>query len=102
MALSLAGVFLWIATSVLLADTIPRAIRGRIMAALGQGVGIGIAGGGYASGFLLFIPMTIGSYVSGYIYQLDPAYPWLIQSIALTTILILAVWLIREPERAEA
>ena len=101
-ALSLAGVFLWIATSVLLADTIPRAIRGRIMAALGQGVGIGIAGGGYASGFLLFIPMTLGSYVSGYIYQLNPTYPWLIQSITLTAALILAVWLIKEPERAEA
>jgi len=57
--------FLWIASNVLLADTIPRATRGRVMATLGQGIGVGLSGGGYAHGFLLFIPATIGSFVGG-------------------------------------
>jgi MFS family permease len=100
-ALVTAGVFIWIASSVLLADTIPRAIRGRVMAALGQGIGIGITGGGYAGGFLLFPPMTLGSLAGGYLYELHPTYPWLLQSTALAGALLLTLLLVREPERAE-
>lgn len=101
-ALVVAGVFLWIASSVLLADTIPRAIRGRVMAALGQGIGVGVTGGGYASGFLLFPPMTLGSLIGGYLYELYPNYPWLLQSTALVMALLLTLKLVQEPERAEA
>lgn len=47
-SLVVSNAFFWIASNVLLADTIPRAIRGRVMATLGQGIGVGIGGGGYA------------------------------------------------------
>lgn len=67
--------FLWIASSVLLADSIPRNIRGRIMAALGQGLGVGIGGGGYTRGFILFIPSTIGVFLGGFIYESIPRCP---------------------------
>jgi MFS family permease len=93
--------FLWIASSVLLADTIPRNIRGRVMAAMGQGLGVGISGGGYSRGFLLFIPATIGSFLGGYIYDFNPAMPWLIQSVFLLLGIALTLMLVKEPEKAE-
>ena len=93
--------FLWIASSVLLADAIPRNIRGRVMAAMGQGMGVGISGGGYSRGFLLFIPATIGSFLGGYIYDFDPAMPWFILSVFLLLGIALTAVLVKEPEKAE-
>lgn len=97
----IASSFIWIASSVFLADSIPRVMRGRIMAGVGQGVSFGVSGGGYASGFLLFIPMTIGNLVGGYIYQYNPQYPWFIQVFALTLALVLTHFIVKEPEKAE-
>ena len=71
-SLVVSNAFLWIASNVLLADTILRATRGRVMAPLGQGIGVGISGGGYAHGFLLFIPATIGSFVGGVHLRVEP------------------------------
>lgn len=93
--------FLWIASSVLLADSIPRNIRGRIMAALGQGLGVGIGGGGYTRGFILFIPSTIGAFLGGYIYEFNPAMPWLIQAVLLLLGIAFTVLFVKEPEKAE-
>jgi MFS family permease len=93
--------FLWIASSVFLADSIPRSMRGRIMAGIGQGSSFGVAGGGHASGFLLFIPVTIGNLIGGYIYQYNPQYPWFIQVVTLTLGLILTYFIVKEPEKAE-
>ena len=76
--------FIWISSNVLLADSIPRRTRGRVMATLGQGVGVGISGGGYTRGFLLFIPATVGSILGGYIYEYSPSLPWLIQALVLS------------------
>jgi MFS family permease len=100
--LMVASSFLWISSSVFLADTIPRSVRGRVMSGVGQGVSFGITGVGYASGFLLFIPMTIGSVISGYIYNFNPVYPWYIQSVFLTVGLIICLLFIKNPERPEA
>ena len=97
----IASSFIWIASSVYLADTIPRNIRGRIMAGVGQGVSFGVSGGGYASGFLLFIPMTIGNLIGGYIYMYNPVYPWFIQVFSLMLALGLTYLIVKEPKRAE-
>jgi len=100
--LMVASSFLWISSSVFLADAIPRSMRGRVMSGVGQGVSFGITGVGYASGFLLFIPMTVGSVISGYIYNYNPVYPWYIQSVFLTVGLIICLLFIKNPERPEA
>ena len=97
----LANAFIWIGSGVLLADSIPRNVRGRIMAGLGQGIPLGITGGGYAQGFMLFIPSAIGSLLSGYIYDFNPAYPWYLQGALLTLCLVLVIKMVKEPERAE-
>ncbi len=100
--LMIASSFLWISSSVYLADVIPRGMRGRVMAGVGQGVSFGITGVGYSSGFLLFIPMTIGSVISGYIYNYNSVYPWYIQSVFLTVGLIICLFFIKNPEKPEA
>jgi MFS family permease len=100
--LMIASSFLWISSSVYLADSIPRSMRGRVMAGVGQGVSFGVTGVGYSSGFLLFIPMTIGSVISGYIYNYNSVYPWYIQSVFLTVGLIICLFFIKNPEKPEA
>ena len=94
--------FIWIASNVLLADTIPRETRGRIMAALGQGANMGVSGGGYARGFILFIPATVGAYFGGYIYDYNPALPWFIQIALLSISILLTYVYIKDPESAQA
>ena len=99
--LIISNAFMWIASNVLLADTIPKSNRGRIMAALGQGVNIGVSGGGYARGFILFIPATIGAFFGGYIYDYNPALPWLLQVTMLAISIALTYVFIKEPETAQ-
>jgi len=99
--LVVSSAFMWIASSAYLADSIPREMRGRVMAGLGSGMSIGVTGGGYSSGFLVFIPMTLGSLISGYIYSFDAAMPWILQSVLLTLALISTVVWLRDPEKAQ-
>ncbi len=96
---TIGSVFVWIASQVYLADSIPREKRGRIMAGVGNGMSIGITGVGKASGFLIFLPTAIGSIVGGLIYSIDPIYPWLLQGIVLTVGLMMTYLLIQNPEK---
>ena len=99
--LIISNAFIWIASNVLLADTIPKNTRGRVMAALGQGFNIGVSGGGYARGFILFIPATIGAFFGGYIYDYNPILPWLLQVVILVVSIALTYVYIKEPETAQ-
>jgi MFS family permease len=96
--ITLSSVFIWISSQVYLADSIPRSIRGRIMAGLGSGMSLGVSGVGFASGFLIFLPKTLGSLVGGFIYYLNPQLPWLIQSLLLSVGLIYTYLKIHNPE----
>jgi DHA1 family multidrug resistance protein-like MFS transporter len=100
-ALVVSSAFMWIASSAYLADSIPREMRGRVMAGLGSGMSIGVTGGGYSSGFLVFIPMTLGSLISGYIYSFDAAMPWILQTVLLTLALISTMVWLKDPEKAQ-
>ncbi|MBN2335130.1 MFS transporter [Candidatus Bathyarchaeota archaeon] len=99
--LVVSSAFMWIASSVYLADSIPREMRGRVMAGLGSGMSTGVVGGGYASGFLVFIPMTVGNILGGYIYEYSPALPWILQSVFLALGLILTWSWLRNPDEAQ-
>lgn len=100
-ALVISSAFMWIASSAYLADTIPRSMRGRVMAGLGSGTSVGVTGGGYSSGFLVFIPMTIGSLISGYIYSYNAALPWILQTVFLSVGLIMTLMWLKDPEKAQ-
>jgi MFS family permease len=96
---TLSSIFIWISSQVYLADSIPRNIRGRIMAGLGSGMTLGVSGVGFASGFLIFLPKTLGSIVGGLIYHINPQLPWIIQSLLLSVGLIYTYLRIQNPEK---
>jgi MFS family permease len=92
------------ACSALMADIVPRDIRGRVMGALGQGgILIGTAGGvgGPGVGYVTIVPLMIASLAGGYLYTWNPASPWFVATIATGIAVILIVLFIRDPGQAE-
>lgn len=93
------------ACTALMADMVPRHIRGRVMAAIGQGgIMIGPAGGGTggpAMGFMIILPLMVASLAGGYLYAQNPAYPWVFVLITTAISIILILLFIRDPQKAE-
>jgi len=100
-----ATAFFITACPVLMADTVPRDMRGRVMAALGRGaVFLGAASGGTGGpgvGFVITIPLMLASLTGGYLYAANPRLPWLVVTVALVLSLALAGRYIRDPQKAE-
>jgi MFS family permease len=94
------------ASMALMADAIPRELRGRAMAAIGRGfVQLGPASGGTGgpgTGFLTTLPMMLGSIAGGYLYRYNPVLPWIFVSIATLISIVLAALFMRDPEHAHA
>jgi MFS family permease len=105
-AVALTTAFFMPACSALMADIVPREIRGRVMAAIGRGtVMIGASSGGTGGpgvGFLITVPLMIGSLVGGYLYAYSPVLPWILSGVALGLSTLLAALFIRDPDSAEA
>jgi MFS family permease len=105
-AVGLTNAFFMPACSALMADMVPRDIRGRVMAALGRGgTFIGSTGGGIGGpgvGFLTTIPIMVASISGGYLYAANPTYPWLIGLVTSLISLSLAMFFLRDPANAEA
>lgn len=93
------------ACSALMADTVPREKRGRVMAALGRGtVFLGATGGGTGGpgvGYIITIPIILSSVAGGYLYTFDPRYPWIFVTASIIISLVVSVLYIRDPEEAE-
>ena len=98
---TLGAVLMWIASQVYLADSIPKEMRGRIMAGVGSGITLGVTGIGFPSGFLIFLPKTLGNLAGGMIYHLNPALPWALQSMFLLVGLVYAWLMLRNPEKPQ-
>jgi len=99
-ALAIVNALIWPASATLIANAVPRKRRGRLLSTLGQGLSVGW-GGQWTSGFLLFIPVTVGSLIGGYVYAADPKYPWFILTISTILCFILGFLFIDEPEKPE-
>jgi len=98
--LGFVNTIIWPAFSTLLANLVPRERRGRLLSILGRGIAISW-GGVWAGGFIVFIPMSLGTLIGGYIYEANPMFPWLILGGALVLCLILSIMYIHEPENPE-
>ena len=96
--ITLSAVFIWISSQVYVANSVPRNIRGRIMAGIGSGASLGVSGVGFISGFLIFLPKTLGSLAGGFIYHLNPQLPWLLQSLLLSVGLVYTYLKVHNPE----
>ena len=89
----------------LMADLIPRRQRGEMMAAIGQG-GIMIAppgggAGGPALGYLFIPPVMLASLAGGWLYELNPTYPWIFSTAVTLLSIVLIVVFVRDPPDAE-
>lgn len=75
------------------------------MAALGQGgIMLGMAGGGTGGpgvGFVITIPLMIASLAGGYLYVLNPSYPWFFTGLTTAISLFLILLFIHDPQKAE-
>ena len=75
------------------------------MALVGQGgIMIGPAGGGTggpAVGLLITIPIMISSLIGGYLYALNPRYPWYFVLAATVCMVVITILFIRDPQNAE-
>ena len=102
---ALAGALFMPASTALIADYVPRNLRGRVMAALGRGsVLIGATGGGTGGpgmGYLFVIPVMVSSIVGGVLYEMNPVYPWYSVAIATVIQVLVVLLFIRDPETAE-
>lgn len=89
------------AFSTIIANIIPRNRRGRLYSLLGErGITISFSNF-FGGGFLLFPPAALGSYIGGWVYKLNPNYPWMITSSALAVSLVLIFLFVENPEFAE-
>ncbi len=102
LTLAVANTLFLPACSALVADAVPKTIRGRTMAAIGRGGAmLGAASGGTGGpgvGFLITIPLMLSSLLGGYLYALNPRYPWAFVSIATVVAMGLALAFIRDPQ----
>ena len=105
MAVALVNVLFSPACSALIADTVPRDIRGRVMAAFGRGtILVGASGGGTGGpgmGFLITLPVMVASLAGGILYAMDPAYPWFFVLVTTIISLATAAFFVRDPQEAE-
>ena len=84
----------------LFANMTPRAMRGRVLSSIGGG-GIWLMRGAWGSGVLGMTMQTLGTLLSGYIYNYDNGLPWIILAFALVVIGVLFIILVDEPKVAE-
>jgi MFS family permease len=102
---SLAMVLFMPSATALMADYVPREQRGRVMAAIGRGsvmIGaVGAGSGGPNMGYVFILPLMASFFLGGFLYSLNPAYPWI--CVLGTTLLQLGsvALFIRDPEKAE-
>ncbi len=100
--MSLINGMLMPAFSTIIANLIPRSRRGRLYSLLGERGVMFSYGNFWGGGFLLFPAAAVGSFIGGYIYEMNNSWPWIILSAATVVNLLLTVRYIREPERAES
>jgi MFS family permease len=104
LAASVAGAFFVPASTALIADYVPREMRGRAMAAMGRGsLMVGATGGGVGGpgmGYLFTIPVMAASIIGGLLYTLNPAYTWFCILVTTMIQVLVLVLFIRDPKEA--
>ncbi|MBT4609424.1 MAG: MFS transporter, partial [Gemmatimonadetes bacterium] len=104
-AIGIVSAFFSPAMGALMADLVPSASRGRVMAAIGRGtVMVGGATGGIGGpgvGFLITIPLIVGSACGGLLYAISPSIPFLFVLGAMGIALLLTIRYLHEPKNAE-
>ncbi|MBC8497514.1 MFS transporter [Candidatus Bathyarchaeota archaeon] len=99
--ISLCNSMMMPAFSTIIANIVPRSRRGRLYSLIGER-GITISFGNFwGGGFLIFPPAALGAYIGGWVYKLNPNYPWIITSLALLVSFLLILVFVKEPEEIQ-
>jgi MFS family permease len=101
---SIVSAFLISSAPVYMAESVPPEMRGRVMAAIGQGALFinvrGGGGGGPGMGAVLTIPSIMGALLGGFIYQTSPQLPWFLMGAAMLASALISAFFIK-PSRDE-
>lgn len=84
--MTLTNTFLISAAPTFMANSVPSEKRGRVMAALGQGmllINTRGGSGGPGMGAILTIPSILGSIIGGFAYSYNPKLPWFLFTVIL-------------------
>ncbi|MBN2549682.1 MAG: MFS transporter [Anaerolineales bacterium] len=84
----------------LMAELVPSDSRGKMMAAIGQGgIQLGTVGnpGGPGVGYLMVPPVMIAALAGGFLYSLNPVYPWIVATATGILAAVLTVVFVRSP-----
>ena len=105
LCVGLVGALSFPSGTALMADLVPRELRGRVMSAIGRGgVLVGATGGGTGGpgmGYLFTIPVMAASLVGGILYSMNVSYPWICLLATSLVQLVCVVLFIRDPKKAE-
>ncbi len=99
--INVANAFLVSAAPSFMAHSVTTDKRGRIMAALGQGMLlINTRGGtgGPGMGAVLTVPSILGSALGGFIYRYDPRLPWVLLALFMIVNAVICVVFLSPPE----
>jgi MFS family permease len=104
--IAVANAFFSPACGALVADLVPRDVRGRVMALIGRGsLMLGSTGGGVGGpslGMLVVPPLLVASLSAGYLYAYNAAYPWYLSFVFLAGCAVVALFFVRDPREAHA
>ena len=105
LGVGLAGALFFPSSTALMADLVPRELRGRVMSAIGRGsVLIGATGGGTGGpgmGYIYTLPVMAASIVGGLLYSMNAGYPWICLLGTSVLQLLCVVIFVRDPKEAE-
>ncbi len=100
---SIVSAFLLAGAPAYMAESVPPHMRGRVMAAIGQGMlNINVRGGGSGGpgmGAVLTIPAILGSLLGGFIYQASPRLPWFLMGAAMLVSASICAFFMKKSER---
>jgi len=98
--IAISNAFLMPVAGALMADLVPMERRGMVMAAIGRGSLLlnfrSGPGGGPTIGFLLTLPVIIGSLLGGYMYDYSPNITWFILGSIVMLNAIIALFLLKK------
>ena len=100
--IAISNAFLMPVAGALMADLVPSERRGMVMAAIGRGSLIlnfrSGTGGGPTMGFLLTLPVIVGSLLGGYLYDYSPHITWSLLGGTVLLNAVIAMFFLKKTE----
>jgi MFS family permease len=100
--MTIANAFLISGAPSFMAHSVPEEKRGRVMAALGQGmlfINTRGGSGGPGMGAVLTIPSILGSILGGFVYEYNPTLPWILLAVLMAINAVISFLFLYSPDK---